>query len=432
MKSIIFAPIIVVAVVCCLVGCGAKERSSSSGVTIEYMYSGGTANVKTNNAIVEGFKKAHPEINVKLTYVPDWGAYMSKVLTATAGGVAPDVVVFTNPTVIEWSKRRVFFDLAPVVAKDSEFKKLARDIYPKYILEAGKFGKSLYGVPAWQNPEVVFYNEDLFDKAGIPYPERNWDLRKFREVAKALTKDTNGDGRADQFGVCLQLATHSYFWLNNVEMVNASGDKCLLDRPGAIEVVKWMKSLMDDGSTPGRIETTSMSPTDMFQTGRVAMFLGMHYNKSVFRNITGFSWDVAPMIKGNGTKSSNGIMFYCVLKSSKHPKAAWEFVKYMIGPEAQAEVCKYHNDMPILRSLQLSNLFLEPGAAPKHSKVFVDALDYCRPYPGNVTSRMWETAWNKIELSILPSPEISIDKACREATKAVDDLLKHDGKSKRQ
>ena len=47
---------------------------------------------------------------------------------------------------------------------------------------------------------MVYYNKNLFDAAGIAYPTADWTWDDFTEDAKALTLDTNGDGKMDQWG----------------------------------------------------------------------------------------------------------------------------------------------------------------------------------------------------------------------------------------
>jgi multiple sugar transport system substrate-binding protein len=56
---------------------------------------------------------------------------------------------------------------------------------------------------------VLLYNKDLFDKAGIPYPNNNWKWEDLRNAAKKLTKNNNGDGKTYQWGKALkQLSRH--------------------------------------------------------------------------------------------------------------------------------------------------------------------------------------------------------------------------------
>ena len=69
-------------------------------------------------------------------------------------------------------------------------KTLPADYVPS-VLDAMRWGNSLYAIPAYSNVRVLFYNKDLFDKAGAPYPRADWALDDFHEAALRLSTDEN-------------------------------------------------------------------------------------------------------------------------------------------------------------------------------------------------------------------------------------------------
>ena len=58
----------------------------------------------------------------------------------------------------------------------------------------------IYGFPLQLKVGCLAYNKDIFDKEGLPYPPPDWTWDEYYETAKKLTKDTDGDGRVDQWG----------------------------------------------------------------------------------------------------------------------------------------------------------------------------------------------------------------------------------------
>src|SRR5687768_1850597 len=73
------------------------------------------------------------------------------------------------------------------------------DYYPG-ILSVNEYEGDVYGLPWIAQPVVLFYNKELFDAAGVEYPQAGWTWDDFTEKAKALTQDADGDGTVDQWG----------------------------------------------------------------------------------------------------------------------------------------------------------------------------------------------------------------------------------------
>jgi multiple sugar transport system substrate-binding protein len=81
------------------------------------------------------------------------------------------------------------------------------DDFQPAAVEAGSYQGRLYSIirDFYPGPAMFYYNKDLFDKAGIAYPTFDWNWDKMREAANALTLDTNGDGKLDQWGLAFEV-----------------------------------------------------------------------------------------------------------------------------------------------------------------------------------------------------------------------------------
>jgi multiple sugar transport system substrate-binding protein len=95
---------------------------------------------------------------------------------------------------------------------------------------------------------VVYYNKNLFDQAGVAYPQAGWSWDDFLKAAQALTKDTNGDGATDQYGVGTELEAirlAPFVWQNGGEIVDdpAKPTRLALDTPAATEAFQWFVDL---------------------------------------------------------------------------------------------------------------------------------------------------------------------------------------------
>ena len=89
----------------------------------------------------------------------------------------------------------------------------------------------------------------MFDDAGIAYPDDTWDWDKLVEVGKQLTKDTNGDGTPDQWGVYtettdMENAWSSFVWQAGGDILTADGTKSALDSDQSAQGIQFLQDLI--------------------------------------------------------------------------------------------------------------------------------------------------------------------------------------------
>jgi ABC-type glycerol-3-phosphate transport system substrate-binding protein len=120
-----------------------------------------------------------------------------------------------------------------------------------------------------------------------------------------------------------------------------------------------------------------LGTSDLFMNGNAAMFLSGDWKIPTFREIKGFDWDVVMVPKGPQGKRGfvGGGSGYGILKTSKNKKAAWEFVKYISGPEGEAKMAAAGLMQPALMSVAASPAFLD-GQKPMNRKMLLKAVDY--------------------------------------------------------
>ena len=88
----------------------------------------------------------------------------------------------------------------------------------------------------------MFINKTLLQKEGIPIPDSDWTWDDFYNICEKVTKDTDGDGIVDQFGV------YDYGWdesmtANGCSLVSEDGRQCLLDQTAQEEAVSFAQKL---------------------------------------------------------------------------------------------------------------------------------------------------------------------------------------------
>jgi multiple sugar transport system substrate-binding protein len=111
----------------------------------------------------------------------------------------------------------------------------------------------------------------MFDKAGLPYPTDQWTMNDLRETAKKLTKDTNGDGKIDQWGFSTDLWDMELFWSSAVwghggEILDQEYTKTLLGEPKARDAFHFINGLMVEDKSMPDPDTVAQFGNDAFQT----------------------------------------------------------------------------------------------------------------------------------------------------------------------
>jgi len=164
-------------------------QAQDQPVDIKYMMWGSPEELAVWQTIVDEFQVAHPEIHVTVD-VSDWDSYWDKLQTLFAGGTPPDVFAMDAPLFPDWQSRGVLLNMQPYIDAAPGF---LDGIYP-VTLQVYQRDDGYYGLPRDFQTIVLYYNKDMFDAAGMKYPDDTWTMDDLKAAAKALTLDSNGDG----------------------------------------------------------------------------------------------------------------------------------------------------------------------------------------------------------------------------------------------
>jgi len=381
-------------------GCGPKREK---GVTLKLAFWGDPEEVKIIEKTVKPWDEKRDDLNVVLEHVPtggDTSRYVQRILTEIAGGSAPDVVFMEVNIFVDFYLKDVLMDLTPLIENDKEFS--IKDFYPDVVKRFTVDGK-IYVIPRDTAPfNCVYYNKDLFDKEGIPYPKDDWTWDDLIRIGQKLTK-RNAQGIIEQYGF--------YTWVMMNFVYSAGGgfvdnilnpQKCILDSPGSKEGLKFYHDLMwvyNISPKPGSLD---MSGAQLFETGRLAMYGSGIWETPRFRNITSFDWDIVPFPKHpkKGLKTGTGGSGYAILKTTKYPDKAWELVKCLSGDYGQSILADTGLAQPARMSIAASEHFAYDGKKPKNKKILLDSVK-------NVIYEPFHPRWNEIARKYI-WPEIEL------------------------
>ena len=161
---------------------------------------GADKEIRELEALIEPINARATDFRIRLVPIPS--DYNTKLCTMIAGDTAPELFYLSQEHVAAFAAQGALLDLTDLVEQDRQGATDLDSYYPS-VLEQFRWQGRLYGLPWIAQPVVLYCNVDAFVAAGVELPDRNWDWEKFVAAGKKLTRDTNGDGRIDQWGFIL-------------------------------------------------------------------------------------------------------------------------------------------------------------------------------------------------------------------------------------
>lgn len=377
------------------ISCGKKADSKDM---LRFMYWGDVQEIEIITNLVKQFEK-DTKIKVSAERAPSGPPYMEKILTQFAGGNPPDVLFVEVNNFKAFAEKNVLEDLTPYLEKETAFKK--KDFYPQ-IIDRFTIGNSLYVLPRDIAPIcVVYYNKKLFDEAGVKYPTDDWTWADLVKKGQKLVKKDE-KGIYTQFGFVDDWPIwESFVYSNGGSLVDnvKKPKKCTLNKKEAIEAIQFRADLIHKYKiAPSPSQMTAMGgmgTSDMFVSGKVAMFYSGIWKTPLFRQIKDFQWDVVMFPKGpKGIRAfSTGGSGYAIVKSSKKKEAAWKLVTYLAGKTGQIELAKTGLAQPAMISIAESKYFID-DRPPKHKDIVLKGVKY-------VVFAPLMSEWEEINVSVI-------------------------------
>jgi multiple sugar transport system substrate-binding protein len=390
----------------------ATPASLSGG--LDFLVFGEPAEAKAFVDVAKGFEQENPAVKINTIAVPSQPDHLMKLTTAFAAGDPPDVWVIDYRRYGLLQNAGVIEPVEPYLEQSTVIK--ATDFYNKPLQPFTVNGK-LQCIPMNMSSLEVYYNKDLFDRAGVPYPKAGWTWDEFLQDAIAITKLSTPDEKIYGVGIDPQLIRLAPFvWQNGGDIVDdlVHPTRLTLDTPEAKEAFQWFVDLqVKHHVVSSQVENASEQDQTRFMFNTLGMWLLSRRVVPALRTSQGFTWDVAPLPQREVAASILHTDAYCIAAASKNKDLAWRFVEYANGPVGQVIAAKTGRTVPSLRSVAESPIYLEADKPPASSKVFLDAGPILRATPQIGT-------WPDIELRANAAIEqafyglISVDDAIRE------------------
>jgi multiple sugar transport system substrate-binding protein len=337
-----------------------SESSPRDGpITLTYWPAANPVEVRLATRLVASWNAEHPDVQVRVQPLPAGRSSEEVLLAAIVAHATPDVSSNVSSALLARLVRAHgvvrLDDRAPVAAR------LRERTRPAMLASLRLPDSGIYAFPWKTNPEMLMYNVDLLAAAGVRPPHTH---RELLEAFRRLTRDTDGDGRADRWGLWATLKTTWYerfydfyplYLASSGGQTIITGGKVVFDNAAAVSALEVLRQGFAEGTLP---RSNFALGRDPFADGTVAMkIIGPWFIKELDElKVRGLRYDVVPIPTADGVSPDKGFAFadlrsIAIFSTTRHPDAAARFVAYLTSPAADRLLIEEASQLPYRRAL---------------------------------------------------------------------------------
>lgn len=333
-------------------------------------YDAGAGQIDVLNELITKFESENEDVKVKQLYL-EWSALKNNVVAGATTGMLPDVLRGDIGFVPQFQSLNVLAEMSAF----PDYAQIAGNVLEAPNSSAKMNGK-FYGIAANTNTKVLFYNKKMFADAGLSVPATQAEIW---EAAKVLSKDRTIGFVEAWTGVW---NVGPYIWSNGGDILapDYSTATGYINSPIAVQTIQTLADLYKAKALTGpSMDPGAVGDTDGWAAGTYAMEVDGPWRDTLAKaaNI-----DIGCVNLPAGTAGSTSVLGgedFLMFKTSDaaHQDAAWRFIKFMVGREAQVAMAKV-GQMPVNKEA-----LADPEAikAMPLLPVFTEALKTARARP---------------------------------------------------
>lgn len=334
MKHITYLFISALLIIGFCTGCGKSGSSAGNNEITFWHFWSEPAQKKVINELISDFEK---ENNCKVNISElSWNDGKIKLFASFNSNTAPDVLELGSDWIAQFSHSGILSKL--------DGKAMNIQNFENNFTSPGYFNGNLYAIPWVVNTRLIFYNNELFKKAGIPADSAPRTLDKMLQYAERISQIKNAYG----FGVNgsdphrLYKKIMPFIWTYGGDIFDSTGNLSL-NSPAAIRAFEFYQNL----SRVGIIETQKKID-DMFARGQIGMWISGTWLIDKIKAVNPFlNYGVAlfpgETVNKPGT-SFAGAEYLAINKSSKNQQLAKKLIKYLSDGQNALRLCKQVKD----------------------------------------------------------------------------------------
>ena len=375
--------------------------------------------------LIDAFTAEHPNVTVEMV---DLGSTdYSTVLGTQLSGSGSDFDVVTVkdvPGYVSLVNKGVLEPLGDLISKDGVDLSLYNGVTDQVTIDG-----NLYELPFRSDIWVLYYNKDIFDKAGVAYPTNDMTWEEYDKLARSVTDTTPG---AEVYG------SHYHTWRSTIQLDGIlDGKNTIVD--GNYEFTKPYYEMVLAQQKDGvcmdyaTLKTQGLHYSAAFAQGNVAtMNMGTWFIATLIQKIKDgeytdcTNWGMVKYPHAEGVEPGSTLSTITALAiptSAPNKDMAWEFVKFVSG-EKGAEVMASTGNIPAMTNDKIVDLIASMDGFPT-DEASKEALVPSHTYlemPANDKSSEIETVLNE-QHDLIMNEEVSVDDAIAAMNEGVSAII---------
>jgi len=331
-------------------GCGYKDEKV---VRITFSTWGSVSELNILKPIISDFEKQNPGIKVTLQHIPQ--DYFKKLHLLFASNLEPDVIFVNNLNLPVYSNRLI--DLTD---------KFDDKLYYSQGIKCLSVADKIYAIPRDISVLIVYYNKDLFNKYGIPYPDKNWKIEDLKKTAQKLT-DKNHFGISFEPNIYYAMPYIRYF---NSDILDTDLN-LQTDKKEFLKDINYYKNFAYKyhiAPIPSQVGSKTLA--QMFIEKKIAMHISGRWLTPKYRQSADFNWDIVNFPNCSAPTDASG---WAITKASKHKNEALKFIMFLSSKENISKMTKEGLIIPARKDVANSKYFL--NGKPDNSELFIYAIE---------------------------------------------------------
>ncbi len=324
--------------------------------------------------LIGRFESATPGAKVDLQTV-SWTDINQKVTTLVSTNQAPDILnldAYAN-----------FAGDDLLLPADEVLSPKTQADFIDQFAENGKFDGTQYGIPFVGSVRGLFYNKDMFKKAGVQEPPKTWD------ELKATAEKISAEGEAG-YGMPLgpeeaQAEFSLFMWGNGGDWID--GDTWTITKPENVQALEFMDELanQDKVTQPNPGTTNRTDLWKVFGAGKIGMVMGSNFYPVLLKaQNPKLNYGVAPVpVNGTNEPVTLGVEDYLMaFKSSEHKPVVKAFLDFVFKQANYGQFIDTEGFLPVTKSVSDAVAAKDPV-----QKVFIESVADAKFYP--TTNPTW-------------------------------------------
>lgn len=401
-----------------LVGCGGGNQSGAAAdgnVNLTFQI-WDVAQRDGMQAMCDAYTAQHPNVKIEVQ-VTSWNEYWTKLEAAATSNQMPDIFWMHTNELLKYADNGMLADCSDIV-DTSKFSEVS-------LSNASGSDGTLYAVPKDKDTVGLVYNKEMFDAAGVSYPDESWTWDDLTDASQKIY-DATGKYGYMAYGDD-QLGYWNFVYQNGGYILNEDKTQAGFTQPATAEAMKFYIGLQQYDWCPDQNYFAETAPGTAFFSEKGAMFFEGDWN--ILAELQNYpemqgKWDVAVLpkapnpVSGDGRATISNGLSYATAANNKNLDTVKDVLKFFGSEEGQR--IQGESGAAIPAYIGLEETFL--GVFEEYDinmQVFLDMFDYSIQSVNNASRPEWKSKVND-ELLKMYAGTVDIDTGLQNMQNIVD------------